>query len=74
MRRVQKLKSAKPTESGEDKKLKAAIKKFGKFHSAILTQTVGVQPLGDIEEVNMFKDDNTIIHFKKPQGMYPYDR
>jgi len=46
--------------SGEDKKLKAAIKKFG------------VQPLGDIEEVNMFKDDNTVIHFKRPQGKFKH--
>eukprot|EP00351_Strombidinopsis_sp_SopsisLIS2011_P000604 CAMPEP_0116887424 /NCGR_PEP_ID=MMETSP0463-20121206/21903_1 /TAXON_ID=181622 /ORGANISM="Strombidinopsis sp, Strain SopsisLIS2011" /LENGTH=104 /DNA_ID=CAMNT_0004550089 /DNA_START=51 /DNA_END=365 /DNA_ORIENTATION=- len=38
----------------EDKKLTSAIKKFG------------VQPLQDIEEVNMFKDDNTVIHFRKP--------
>merc|ERR1719471_1893971 len=38
----------------EDKKLKAAIKKFG------------VQPLNDIEEVNMFKDDNTVVHFRRP--------
>ena len=30
----------------------------------------GVQPLGEIEEVNMFKDDNTVIHFKRPQGKY----
>ena len=29
-----------------------------------------MQPLGDIEEVNMFKDDNTVIHFKRPQGKY----
>jgi len=27
---------------------------------------LGVQPLQDIEEVNMFKDDNTVIHFRKP--------
>ena len=38
----------------EDKKLKAAVKKFG------------AQPLTDIDEVNMFKDDNTVVHFKKP--------
>jgi nascent polypeptide-associated complex subunit beta len=25
-----------------------------------------VQPLTDIDEVNMFKDDNTVVHFKKP--------
>lgn len=28
----------------------------------------GVQPLNDIEEVNMFKDDNTVLHFRRPQG------
>ena len=28
--------------------------------------SLGVQPLQDIEEVNMFKDDNTVVHFKKP--------
>lgn len=27
---------------------------------------VGVQPLSDIDEVNMFKDDNTVVHFKRP--------
>lgn len=27
---------------------------------------VGVQPLQDIDEVNMFKDDNTVVHFKRP--------
>ena len=26
----------------------------------------GVQPLNDIEEVNMFKDDNTVVHFRRP--------
>ena len=31
---------------------------------------IGVQPLTDIEEVNMFKDDNTVIHFKRPQGKF----
>lgn len=29
---------------------------------------LGVQPLQDIDEVNMFKDDNTVIHIKKPQS------
>merc|ERR1719491_1966083 len=38
----------------EDGKLKAAVKKFG------------VQNLPDIEEVNMFKDDSSILHFRKP--------
>jgi len=43
-------------EVNEDKKLKSTIKKFG------------MQALQDIEEVNMFKDDNTVIHLKKPQS------
>lgn len=37
-----------------DKKLIATVKKFG------------VQSLADIDECNMFKDDNTILNFKKP--------
>lgn len=37
-----------------DKKLVATVKKFG------------VQSLSDIDECNMFKDDNTILNFKKP--------
>merc|ERR1719189_1071871 len=53
-----KVQKAKPEASQEDKKLQTAIKKFG------------VQPLGEIEEVNMFKDDNTIIHFKRPQVQF----
>lgn len=28
---------------------------------------LGMQQLQDIDEVNMFKDDNTVIHLKKPQ-------
>ena len=44
------------TEVAEDKKLKSTIKKFG------------MQSLQDIDEVNMFKDDNTVIHLKRPQS------
>ena len=44
----------------EDKKLKSTIKKFG------------MQSLQDIDEVNMFKDDNTVIHLKKPQSKWPH--
>ena len=43
---------------GEDKKLKATVKKFG------------VQALNDIDEVNMFKDDNTVVHFRKPVSKF----
>lgn len=56
-RRVKKVVTAK-AEVNEDKKFKATIKKFG------------MQPLSDIDEVNMFKDDNTVIHFKKPQASF----
>ena len=46
------------TEVNEDKKLKSTIKKFG------------MQSLQDIDEVNMFKDDNTVIHLKRPQSKF----
>merc|ERR1719284_1506779 len=45
-------------EVNEDKKLKSTIKKFG------------MQQLQDIEEVNMFKDDNTVVHLKRPQTQF----
>ena len=32
-----------------------------------------MQALQDIDEVNMFKDDNKIIHFKRPQGKHRYN-
>ena len=57
----------------EDKKLKSAIKKFGKpllTHPLTIYVWIGVQPLQDIDEVNMFKDDNTVIHFKRPLSKY----
>ena len=31
---------------------------------------LGVQPLPDIEEVNMFKDDNSVVHFRRPTGKF----
>ena len=43
------------TQITDDNKLKSVSKKCG------------CQPLQGIEEVNMFKDDNTIIHFKVPE-------
>merc|ERR1719197_560192 len=46
------------TQVTEDKKLKSAIKKFG------------VQTLPEIDEVNMFKDDNTVLHIKRPQVQF----
>ncbi len=33
-----------------------------------LKKRFGVTPFPDIEEVNLFKDDNTVIHFAEPEG------
>ena len=40
----------------DDKKLQSQLKKLS------------INPIPGIEEVNMFKDDNTIVHFKKPNS------
>ncbi|PWN17760.1 NAC-domain-containing protein [Microstroma glucosiphilum] len=40
---------------GEDKKLQAALKKLN------------VQPVSGIEEVNMFREDGNVLHFKQPK-------
>ena len=48
------FKKAPQTNANEDKKLKQQLKKFN------------VQSLPDIEEVNFFKDDDTVMNFKKP--------
>ena len=48
------IKSAKQ----EDKKVMSAVKKYSP------------QALEGITEVNMFKDDNTVIHFNKPSGIF----
>lgn len=42
----------------DDKKIKTIVKKLG------------VQPLQTIDEVNFFKDDNTVMHFTKPDGIF----
>ena len=44
----------KKADKNEDKKLKQQLKKFN------------VQSLPDIEEVNFFKDDGTVMNFKRP--------
>jgi nascent polypeptide-associated complex subunit beta len=51
-----KVKAVHKTQLNDDKKLKSAIKKFN------------VQPIPEVGEVNMFKDDNTVIQFKNPEG------
>ena len=40
----------------DDKKLMSHLKKFN------------VQPIPDIAEVNMFKSDDAVLHFKYPEG------
>ena len=40
----------------EDKKILSAVKKYSP------------QPLEGLAEANLFKDDNTVIHFVKPAG------
>ncbi|KAL4486893.1 hypothetical protein ABPG72_009657 [Tetrahymena utriculariae] len=50
-----KVKKVTKTQITDDKKLKTVIKKFG------------VQPFQGIDEVNMFKDDKTILHFERPE-------
>merc|ERR1711935_855008 len=44
----------------EDKKLNAAVKKFDP------------KTIPDIDECNMFRDDNTVLHMRKPQVQYSF--
>eukprot|EP00826_Nyctotherus_ovalis_P018459 TRINITY_DN1552_c0_g1_i9.p2 TRINITY_DN1552_c0_g1~~TRINITY_DN1552_c0_g1_i9.p2 ORF type:complete len:166 (-),score=66.67 TRINITY_DN1552_c0_g1_i9:167-664(-) len=46
------------TAKQEDKKVMSAVKKYSP------------QPLDGITEVNMFKDDNTVMHFAKPSVQF----
>jgi len=50
-----KKKVAHKTANADDKKIQSALKK------------AGAQPLPSIEEVNMFRDDNTVMHFTNPK-------
>lgn len=50
-----KKKVAHKTTTADDKKVQSALKK------------AGAQPLPSIEEVNMFRDDNTVLHFTNPK-------
>jgi nascent polypeptide-associated complex subunit beta len=51
-----KVKKVVKSSGADDKKLQATLKKLN------------VQPIGGIEEVNMFKNDGHVIHFKSPKG------
>jgi hypothetical protein len=47
----------------------SAVKKYGKLlQIKVSNLLIGLQPLQDIEELNMFKDDNTVMNFKKPMS------
>jgi len=50
-----KKKAPHKTNAADDKKLQAALKKFG------------VQPISEIEEVNLIMENNTVIHFPNPK-------
>ncbi|KAI7869436.1 putative transcription factor btf3-like protein [Spinellus fusiger] len=52
-RKVKKV--IKASNSGDDRKLSAALTKLG------------VQPIGGVDEVNMFRDDGKVIHFASPK-------
>ena len=53
-----KVKKAHKSSGADDKKLQSSLKKLN------------VQPIQQIEEVNMFKEDGQVIHFTAPKGMY----
>ncbi|KAF5389628.1 hypothetical protein D9757_004174 [Collybiopsis confluens] len=52
------VRKAKPAGAQDDKKLQAALKKLN------------VQPIAGVEEVNMFKEDGTVLHFQAPKGAF----
>jgi nascent polypeptide-associated complex subunit beta len=51
-----KVKKVNAKSSGDDRKLSAAL------------QSLKVQPIAGVDEVNMFKEDGKVIHFSNPRG------
>ena len=51
-----KVKKQTKSSAADDKKLQAALKKLN------------TQPIGGIEEVNMFMDGEKVLHFPSPKG------
>jgi len=49
------VRKTKPSAAQDDKKLQGALKKLN------------VQPIAGVEEVNMFKEDGTVLHFQAPK-------
>lgn len=50
------VKKSQAASQGDDRKLQAALKKLN------------VTAVGNVEEVNMFKDDGNVLHFAAPRG------
>jgi hypothetical protein len=50
------VKKSQAASQGDDRKLQAALKKLN------------VTAVGNVEEVNMFKDDGNVLHFASPRG------
>ena len=46
------------TQLNDDKQVKTMMKKFN------------LQPIPDMVEVNMFRSDDTVLHFKNPEGIF----
>ena len=44
------------SQGNDDKKVRNIVRKLG------------VQPLNGMDEVNFFRDDNTVLHFQRPEG------
>ena len=52
------MKKVHKSAGADDKKLQTTLKKMN------------TQPIPQIEEVNMFKEDGNVIHFKAPRGRW----
>lgn len=53
-----KKKTVHKTTTADDKKLQSTLKRLG------------VNNIPGIEEVNLFKDDGSVVHFTNPKGIY----
>ncbi|KAJ9121308.1 Nascent polypeptide-associated complex subunit beta [Naganishia onofrii] len=53
--RRKQIKKSASTKEGDDRKIQAALGKLN------------VQPITGVEEVNMFKEDGTVLHFQHPR-------
>ena len=51
------VKTTKASGGQDDRKLQAALKKLN------------MQPISNVEELNMFREDGSVLHFSAPKGM-----